>query len=136
MVSNRDREVQIDVISRHQHVSERTRAFATERAEKLTRYNDRVSRVQVILEEEHHEFSAEMVVHVAGGCTLVSRESSPDGFRSALDHLMVKIERQLKKDKEKRVNHKHDSLRDGVPFADGVGEEETYEDIVRQNLTG
>jgi ribosomal subunit interface protein len=92
-------------------VSERTRAFAVERAEKLTRYHRRISRIQVILDEQHQEFSAEMIVHVDTGATLVCRESA-DGYRSALDFLMDKMERQLKRDKEKHLDHGRDSLRD------------------------
>jgi ribosomal subunit interface protein len=135
VVTKRDREVQIDVTSRHQQVSEKTRAFAIERAQKLTRYNDRISRIQVLLDEEHNQFTAEVIVHVEAGATLVSRESG-DGYRTALDTLMVKIERQLKRDKEKRRSHDHETVRDMQPAGEVVPAEESYEDIVREDLIG
>jgi ribosomal subunit interface protein len=137
MVSKHERDIHIEVISRHHQVSERTRSFALERAQKLARFNDRLSRIQVILEEEHAEFLVEMIAHVDTGATIVGKESG-DGYRSALDALMLKMERQLKKDKEKRTNHKHETLKDQIPLA-GAGEaevEETYDDAVRQTLEG
>ena len=131
MVTHRDREVHIEVTARHQHVSDKTRTFAIERAEKLTRFNDRVDRIQVVFDEGHDAFSAEIIVHVGHGGTMVCKEDS-DGYRSALDAALVKMERQLKKDKEKRSNHKHEpaELHEDVD----MGEEETYEDVVRESL--
>ena len=134
MVYQHGREVQIEVTSRHQHVSDKTRAFAIERAERLIRFNHRISRIQIILDEEHGAFLAEIIVHVDSRGPIFVKETS-GGYRSALDGLLVKMERQLKKDKERRRNHKHHA----DPGLDGHNrvsrEEQTYEDIVRQQLT-
>ena len=90
--------------------------------------------IQIILDEEHEEFVAEILVYLASREPIFVKKTSA-GYRSALDGLLVKTERQLKKDKERRRNHKHQT---------GVGltspsriskEEQTYEDIVRQQLT-
>ncbi len=133
MVSKRDKEVQIEVTSRHQPVSDKTRAFASERALKLTRFNDRISRIQIILAEEHSEFIAEVIVHVDTGTTLVGKEAA-DGYRTSLDVVLMKIEKQLKKDKEKRRNHKHDGKKDLEPLGPDVDSEATYEDVVQKDL--
>lgn len=134
MVYQHDREVQIEVTSRHQHVSEKTRAFALERAERLTRFNDRISRIQIILDEEHDAFLAEIIVHIASREPIVVHETS-DGYRSALDALLDKMERQLKKDQERRRDHKHQSIRNLVDPSAEVTEEQSYEEIVREKLT-
>ncbi len=133
MVNQRDREVQIEVTSRHQHVSEKTRTFALERADRLTRFNDRISRIEIILDEEHDAFLAEIIVHVDSREPMFGKETA-DGYRSALDALLLKMERQLKKDKERRRDHKHQSAKELDDSGPDPAEEQTYEDIVRQNL--
>lgn len=134
MVYPHDREVQIEVTSRHQHVSDKTRAFAFERADRLTRFNHWISRIQIILDEEHEEFVAEILVYLDSREPIFVKETSA-GYRSALDGLLVKTERQLKKDKERRRNHKHQTSV-GLASPSRISkEEQTYEDIVRQQLT-
>ena len=127
----RDREVQIEVTSRHQHVSDKTRTFATERALKLTRYNDRVSRIQVLLDERHEDFITEIIVHVDSGTTLVAKERAK-GYRTSMDAVLNKLEKQLKRDKERRRNHKHETARNETQTAemDQDRYEETFDDAV------
>ena len=135
---NRRNEVQIDVTSRHQNISDKTREFAVDRARKLVRYNDRITSIQVVLDEAHDEFVAEMIVKADWGSTLVAKQTA-DGYRAALDALLVKLERQVKKDKEKHRNHKHEGLKGHAdpephneePEADA---EPSYDDIVRKRL--
>ena len=82
MVNHYAREVQIDITSRHQRVSLRTRVFAHDRLERLSRFNSWVSRIQLVLGEEHHEFLAEAIVHVDSRDPIVVSEVSgvlPDG---------------------------------------------------------
>ena len=131
-MSKRDRDVPIEVVSRHQHVSEKTRAFALEKAQRLSRYNDRIARVQVLLDEEHAEFLTEIIVHVESGATLVGKGTA-DGYRASMDSALEKLERQLKKDKEKRRNHKHDSAA-GRPDSGPDEDDPTYEEVIRDGL--
>jgi ribosomal subunit interface protein len=135
MANNRDRDVSIEVVSRHQHVSEKTRDFATEKAGRLTRFNSRISRIQVLLDERHEDFISEFIVHVDSGATIVSKEAA-SGYRASIISAVEKLERQLKKDKEKRQNHKHDSLGAAPePSMVGMESEKTYEEIVEEDLT-
>jgi ribosomal subunit interface protein len=134
MVNNRDRDVSIEVVSRHRHVSDKTRDFATERVGKLTRFHSRVSHIQVLLDERHDEFITEVIVHVDSGVTVVAKETA-SGYRASITSAVEKLERQIKKDKEKRQNHKHDPLGvqdDGSPELDA---EETYEEVVKNDLS-
>jgi ribosomal subunit interface protein len=145
---NRDREILIEVTSRHQNVSERTRSYVTEKAGKLTRFHNRLSRIQVVLDEAHDDFLVEMIAHVDRGATLVAKESAK-GYRAAMDAILAKMERQLKKDSEKRKDHKIEGAKGfqepaspdqgpsqgGKPESGGDGDgEETYEDVVRKDL--
>jgi putative sigma-54 modulation protein len=98
-------EVPIDLTSRHEHVSERMKDYALEKATKLLRFHNRISRIQVIVDGVHEDPDVEMIVHVDSGATLVAKEHRSH-FKSAIDLIVDKMERQLKKNKEKRKHHK------------------------------
>ena len=74
----------------------------------------------------------EIIVHVDSGATFVAKEHR-EHFKSAIDLIVEKMERQLKKDNEKRKHHK------GVEGAKGPDPnepppkpEETFDDAVRR----
>jgi ribosomal subunit interface protein len=134
MVNHYAREVQIDITSRHQRVSLRTRVFAHDRLERLSRFNSWVSRIQLVLGEEHHEFLAEAIVHVDSRDPIVVSEVS-GGYRSALDGLLVKLERLLTKDKELRRDHRNRPSCDLIPPGPHFGEEPTYQEILQGKMT-
>ena len=128
-----DREVPIAVVSRHQHVSEKTRAFAMEKVQRLSRYNDRIASVHVLLDEEHDEFLTEIIVHIDSGSTLVGKAAAA-GYRASMDSAIEKLGRQLKRDKEKRRNHKHDPLSEHLES--GLAEEEPAdEQVLRDGIS-
>ena len=135
-MTNDNQDVSIEVTSRHHHVSDETRAYATDKASKLLRFHNRVSRIQIVLDKHKEDRTVEMIVHVDSGHTFVAKETA-GGFRSAFDPLVAKMERQLKKDNQKRKHHKgEEGLKDRLsPEQEPRGDtEETYDDVVRRNL--
>ena len=46
-------EVPIEVTSRHEPVSERMKQYATEKASKLLRFHNRISRIQIVVDGVH-----------------------------------------------------------------------------------
>jgi len=134
MVKHYAREVQIDITSRHQRVSKRTRGFAHDRLERLSRFNHCVSRIQLVLDEDHHEFLAEAIVHVDSRALIVAFEVS-GGYRAALDGLLVKLERLLTKDKELRRDHRNQPRCDLFPAGPHFGEEMAYQEILQGKMT-
>ena len=134
------RDVTIEVTSRHESVSERMKSYATEKAEKLFRFHTRISRVQIVLDGVHDQPLVEIIVHVDSGRTFVAREQG-EHFKGTMDQLVEKMERQLKKDNERRKHHKgHGSAGDVPPEPAGGSNdpedpEETYDDAVRRDLS-
>ena len=128
-------EVSIEVTSRHHPVSDRMRAHATEKANKLIKFHSRITRVQFVINDVHEQPDVELIVDVAGGASLVSKERA-EHFRAAVDSAVDKMERQLKKDQEKRTSHKGEpTLRGAAPPSSGDDrDEETYEEVVRREL--
>lgn len=130
-------EVPIEITSRHEQVSESMRDYATRKAEKLVRFHNRISRIQIVAYDPHQAPEVELIVHVDSGATMVAKERN-DHFNGAIDSLVVKMERQLKRDQEKRKRHKIDGAK-GVREPDEPGpedDEDTYEDVLRKDLKG
>ena len=130
-----NQEVPIEITSRHDQVSERMREHAMRKAVKLVRFHTRISRIQIVASNPHQSPEVELIVHVDSGTTLVAKERS-DHFNNAIDSLVVKMERQLKKDQEKRKSHKFDGNKGdlGPGPSNAEDDEDSYEDIVRKDL--
>jgi putative sigma-54 modulation protein len=103
-------EVPVDVTTRHGHVTDSQRDYAVRKAAKLPRYYNRVSRIEVVVQEGLHEHpQIEMIVHCDGHEAVVAKEHR-DHFVQAIDSLVDKLERQLTKLKEKTRDHRSQSL--------------------------
>ncbi len=126
-------EVPIDVTSRHGHVSHRMVDYATRKAERLPRFNDQISRIEIVVDGPHEAPEVEMLVHIDNAAHVVAKERS-DHFNSAVDRLVEKIERQIVKAKQKLKKHRTEGAKGRVPEAEGHDSEETFEDAVRKNL--
>ena len=98
---NHHGEVSIQVTSRHGDVSQRMTDYATRKAQRLPRYNDQVSRIEIVVDGPHDSPDVEMVVHLDNHPKVVASESH-EHFNAAVDSLVDKVERQLVKAKEKR----------------------------------
>ncbi|MHC4443671.1 MAG: ribosome hibernation-promoting factor, HPF/YfiA family [Planctomycetota bacterium] len=100
--------MQISVTGRHIEVHESVREYAQDKAGKLSRYYDRIERVEVVLDLEAKCHKAEMVVRADHKNTFVAHADGTD-FLEAVDLAVDKMERQLTKHKEKFRNRKHPS---------------------------
>lgn len=132
----------IEFKGRHEEISTRMRDHATRKLARLQRYNDRVARIEVVADHAHADPDVELIVHLRRGKPLVARQRA-DTFATSIDLLVAKMEKQLKKQKEKRKNHKSATGKaaagkraGGARRRAGAASEETYEDIVRRSLRG
>jgi ribosome hibernation promoting factor len=130
-------EVNIEFKGRHDHISERMRVHALKKLERLGRYNDRIRRIEVIADHAHESPEVELIVHMIRGAPMVAKDRGA-AFSSTIDLLVEKMERQLKKQKEKRKDHKTNGAKPaGRRKAKSRGKgEETYEEVVRKTLKG
>jgi len=96
----------IEITGRHVDLSDKVRDYAEEKTRRLERYNDRIQRVEVLIQAEPEDrHKVELVISIAGGAALVSRTNEPSVF-AAIDLVLDKAERQLKKHKEKLKDHR------------------------------
>ena len=108
--------MQVLVTGRHVEVTNEVREYVETKAGRLTKYYDRIHEIEVVLDHESEQFSAEMIVRANGKHTFVARGTGPDTF-ALVDEIVLKLERQLTKFKEKNRNRK------GRAAADGTGAE-------------
>ena len=136
MTKKQPREVHIDVTARHGAVSDGMRDYAIKKADKLTRFHDRINRIQILLDDPKGECEIEMIVHLEAGGPMVAKERA-GAFHEAVDLLVEKLEKQLKKDKERLKDHKIEGGKGAAPPPAAKPKkkgEETYDDVVRKNL--
>jgi len=98
--------LQVTVTGRHVAVTDEIKEYATEKVQKLPRFFDRVQAVEVIIDHESTNFTAEMIVTAAGSSRFVAHEKGPEPS-ALIDLLIDKLERQLTRHKEKVRNRKH-----------------------------
>ncbi len=94
--------------SRHMPVTEPLKTYATEKANKLNKYFDRISEIEVVVEHEDHDGSpmrVEMIVN-ADHHKFVAHGSDADVY-GCIDAVVNKLERQLTDHKERHRNRKH-----------------------------
>jgi putative sigma-54 modulation protein len=96
--------MEITVTFRHMEPTDALRNYAIEKVTKLTRYVDKMTEANVILSLEKHRHIAEVTIN-ANRITINGRDETND-MHSAIDLVMDKIERQVKKYKDKIRNHK------------------------------
>lgn len=100
--------MQVNISARHGHLSPANQQKITEKVEKLNRYFDRVSAINVTIDleyrENHHE-AIKVEVHVSAERTedFVASETADELF-AALDGAVHKVEQQIKKHKEKTID--------------------------------
>jgi len=96
--------MQVNITFRHLESTEALKTHARDKVEHIQRYMDRPSEAHVVLYLENLEHHADINLK-AGPFLLRGRAKSNDMYVS-IDAAAEKIERQLKKHKEKLKNHK------------------------------
>ncbi len=96
--------MQINITGHHLDVTPALRAYIHEKFERLQRHFDHITNSHVILTVEKERQKAEATVHVNRGNLFAEVEH--EDMYAAIDMLMDKLDRQLKKHKEKLTNHK------------------------------
>ena len=110
--------MRINVATRHGHLASDTQDKIRGRAEKLGRYHDRVSEIDVTVDLEHSGSpTVEIQVSVDGASDFIAHTQTQNGnLIGAVDGAVHKLEQQLKKYKQKVIDqhrtnsHKHHPL--------------------------
>ena len=95
--------MQLNVSGHHVEITDSLRDYVGVKIEKITRHFDIVSDVQCILTVEKLRHKAEATASVNGG-TIYCDHTEEDMY-AAIDGLVDKLERRVRKYKEKLVDH-------------------------------
>jgi putative sigma-54 modulation protein len=98
------------------------KGYVDEKLQKLKKYVDNAVEARVILSVEKFRNVAEINL-AANGLNINAKEEEKD-MHLAIDNAVVKIERQLKKHKEKIREHKNNSMREGGAAGGGTAVED------------
>ncbi len=92
--------MQIKISARHGHLSEPTQQFIREKAEKLQRFFERLTSIEVTVDLKNETKQVEILVSAEHKHDFVARERNND-ILAAVDLVVDKLEGQLRKYKEK-----------------------------------
>jgi putative sigma-54 modulation protein len=98
--------VQIEISTRHGHVSEQTQTKIKDKVEKLTRFLDRIAAIEVTVDLEHREQpNVDLRISADHKHDFVATSRS-ENLMAAIDIVVEKMEQQLRKHKQK-VQDRH-----------------------------
>jgi putative sigma-54 modulation protein len=97
--------VQIKISARHGHLSDATQQFIQDKAEKLLRFFDRLTMIEVTVDLNNEQKSVEFLVQAEHKHNFVARENHGD-ILAAVDLVLAKMEQQLRRYKEKIQDHR------------------------------
>jgi ribosome hibernation promoting factor len=104
-------DVLVTVSSRHMDVTAPLKAYAEQKAGKLTRYFDRIQEIEVIFDNAKESMRVEMIVHAEHRNMFIAHERQDDAY-ACVDGCADKLERQLSDHKKKLRNRKHSAASD------------------------
>jgi len=98
----------VSVTFRHLEATAALREYAVEKASKIRNYFGEPNEITIVLSSEKHRYTAEITLK-AGRITANAKEETEDLY-SAIDVAVDKVDRQIKKHKEKLKHHKQGSM--------------------------
>jgi putative sigma-54 modulation protein len=96
--------MQINLTGHHVDITPPMREYVMGKFERLERHFDRVTNVHVILSVEKLRQKAEAELHLNGA--QVYADHTEEDMYAAIDGMVDKLDRQLKRHKEKTKNHR------------------------------
>ena len=137
--------VTIEFKGRHDHITERMQGHAVKKLARLSRYSDRLVRIEVVADHAHKNPEVELIAHLRRGAPVIAKDRGTS-FSATIDLLVDKLGAQLRKHKEIHKDHKRPGVKEaragkGAARVRGGGagagdSEETYEEVVRKSLRG
>lgn len=116
-VSAESHSMQVAITARHGSVKPELSEYVTRKSEKLVRYLDQVSEIDVTFEFEAERVSVEMLVEIDGYHTIVAHVEGED-TGATFDRTLQKMEHQIHRYKEKLRDHRRDRAVNDISLTD------------------
>ena len=95
--------MQINLTGHHIDITDSLRNYVDEKMERIERHFDKVTNTHVILTVDNVRHKAEATINMRGNN--IFAENTEDNMYAAIDGLTDKLDRQVKKHKEKITDH-------------------------------
>jgi len=95
--------MQINITGHHMDITPALRSYVENKLERIERHFDNLINIHVILSVEKERQKAEATIQVNRGNVFADEEH--EDMYAAIDGLIDKLDRQIKKHKEKLTNH-------------------------------
>ncbi len=95
--------MQLIITGRHVDVTPALRDYVNDKMERIIRHCDQLTEVRCILEVEKLRHKAEATLYVSGGT--IFAEAVADDMYAAIDSLVDRLDRRVKKHKDKQNDH-------------------------------
>lgn len=95
--------MQLNLTGHHMDITPALRSYIENKLERLERHFEQMTNVHVILSIEKERQKAEATIHVNRGN--IYADSQHEDMYAAIDALIDKLDRQVKKHKEKLTDH-------------------------------
>lgn len=96
----------LQLTGRHLEITPAIRDYVNEKFGKIKRHFDQVIDMNIILSVEKLQQKAEATIHISGKNLFV--ECEDENLYAAIDMLVDKLERQVRRHKEKQTARRHD----------------------------
>lgn len=105
--------MRIQVAARHCDIPDSVRKRTEEQVARLAKFDPRVGSAEVVFEEEKRVRKVEIILTVDRGEPVVARAEGEE-FRTALDKVVDRLGRILRRQRGQANNHKGPRLSEGV----------------------
>jgi ribosomal subunit interface protein len=119
----------IQITARHDSVTDGMKRYAEQKGEKLVRIFDGLTKIEIVLDGQGTRQSAEAILAVAGGETIVVR-AEESKMNAAIDAMIDRAERRVRDHKEKRRDHRTESPEVSDAASDAGEDLETYSEVI------
>lgn len=110
--------MQVKITTRHGHLTEETQQYIQKKAEKLLHYFQRVMQIEVLVDLKEDDKSVEFLLSAEHKHDFVAKEHNQD-ILACVDLVLDKLERQVRKYKEKIQDHRRTPSTGDVSGAKG-----------------
>jgi len=98
--------MRINISSKHLELTPAMEDYANKKCDRLTRYFDRISEIDVVVDRPSREFEIEVIAHVEHHDPFVGSMRGDD-YYACIDAVVDKVSRQVSEHKERLRNRKH-----------------------------
>jgi len=105
--------LRVQVVARHCEIPDSVRTRTEEQIGRLAKYNPRIASADVVFEEVKKLRRVEVIVSIDGADPVVARGEG-DAFRTALDKVVNRLGRILRRQRAQRIEHQGPRLAESV----------------------